>query len=221
MNDMSATIVAKSDQINAADLIGSPRTITIKEVRIKAGEDQPVTIMIEGDKKAFRPCKGVRRLLVRVWGPDASKYIGESMTLFCDPSVTWAGKEEGGIRISHMTGLSEKVVEFMRTSRAATKPYTIMPLTGDAPRNNTKQTAEQWADEQAGAARACASLDSLSDLMAKGARPMDKLQSAKPDLWTAVNAAYAEARSALEPEGKPDADMGEGFGDFADSDDDQ
>lgn len=128
MNDMSSTIVAKSDQINAADLIGNPRTIVIREVRIKAGDDQPVSVLIEGDNKAFRPCKGVRRLMVRVWGADASKYVGQAMTLFCDPGVTWAGKEEGGIRVSHMTGLAGKIVEFMRTSRAATKPYEILPL---------------------------------------------------------------------------------------------
>lgn len=128
MNDMTATIVAKSDQINASDLIGAPRTVTVREVRIKAGDDQPVSILIEGDNKAFRPCKGVRRLLVRVWGPDATKYIGQSMTLFCDPTVTWAGKPEGGIRVSHMTGLDEKIVEFMRTSREKTKPYTVEPL---------------------------------------------------------------------------------------------
>lgn len=128
MNDMSSTIVAKSDQWNAVDLRGSPLTITIKEVRIKAGDDQPVSVLIEGDAKAFRPCKGVRRLMVRVWGADASKYIGQAMTLFCDPSVTWAGKEEGGIRVSHMSGLDEPIVEFMRTSRAATKAYKILPL---------------------------------------------------------------------------------------------
>lgn len=128
MNDMSSTIIAKSDQINAADLVGISRTITVKEVRIKAGDDQPVTIMIEGDKKAFRPCKGVRRLLVRVWGADANKYIGQSLTIYCDPTVTWAGKPEGGIRVSHMTGLDEKIVEYMRTSREKTKPYEILPL---------------------------------------------------------------------------------------------
>jgi len=144
MNDMSSTIIAKSDQINAADLIGAPRTIVIKEVRIKAGDDQPVSVMIEGDKKAFRPCKGVRRLMVRVWGADASKYIGEAMTLFYDPSVTWAGKEEGGIRVSHMTGLKERIVEFMRTSRAATKPYEILPLRSGP--TNPGQSTDKVAD---------------------------------------------------------------------------
>lgn len=214
MNDMTMTIIAKSDQINAADLIGNPRTVTVSEVRIKAGDDQPVTIMIEGDKKAFRPCKGVRRLLVRVWGPDASKYIGQSLTLFCDPSVTWAGKEEGGIRVSHMTGLKSKIVEFMRTSRAATKPYEILPLIAevrDLPKQ--RQTAEQWASEHRAQADNAATLEALAEVMAKGAKPMAKLQADKPELWAEVNAAYAARRHQLEREGKPDADMGEGFTD--------
>lgn len=214
MNDMTMTIIAKSDQINAADLIGNPRTVTVSEVRIKAGDDQPVTIMIEGDKKAFRPCKGVRRLLVRVWGPDASKYIGQSLTLFCDPSVTWAGKEEGGIRVSHMTGLKSKIVEFMRTSRAATKPYEILPLIAevrDLPKQ--RQTAEQWASDHRAKVDEAADLAALDALIAKGAKPMAKLQADKPELWAEVNAAYAARRHQLEREGKPDADMGEGFTD--------
>ena len=164
MNDMSATIVAKSDQINAADLIGNPRTITIREVRIKAGEDQPVSVLIEGDQKAFRPCKGVRRLMVRVWGADASKYIGQSMTLFCDPTVTWAGKEEGGIRVSHMTGMDEQIVEYMRTSRAATKPYKILPLEAPKPAK-PRQTAAEWASDHIAAVAGAVSLDALSDLI--------------------------------------------------------
>ena len=214
MNDMTATIVAKSDQINAADLIGNPRTVTIREVRIKAGDDQPVTIMIEGDKKAFRPCMGVRRLFVRVWGPDASKYIGQSLTLFRDPSVTWAGKEEGGIRVSHMTGINSKIVEFMRISRTATKPYEILPLIAevrDLPKQ--RQTAEQWASDHRAQVDDAASLEALAEVMARGAKPMAKIEAEKPDLWGEVNAAYAARRAAIEREGKPAADMGEGFTD--------
>ena len=50
-------------------------------------------------------------------------------------------------------------------------------------------------------------------LIGKGAKPMAKLEQEKPDLWAEVNAAYAAARAALEPEGKPDDQMGEGFAD--------
>lgn len=214
MNDMTMTIIAKSDQINAADLIGNPRTVTVREVRIKAGDDQPVTIMIEGDKKAFRPCMGVRRLFVRVWGPDASKYIGQSLTLFRDPSVTWAGKEEGGIRVSHMTGINSKIVEFMRISRTATKPYEILPLIAevrDLPKQ--RQTAEQWASDHRAQVDDAATIEALAEVMARGAKPMAKLEAEKPDIWGEVNAAYAARRAAIEREGKPAADMGEGFTD--------
>ena len=214
MNDMTMTIIAKSDQINAADLIGNPRTVTVREVRIKAGDDQPVTIMIEGDKKASRPCMGVRRLFVRVWGPDASKYIGQSLTLFRDPSVTWAGKEEGGIRVSHMTGINSKIVEFMRISRTATKPYEILPLIAevrDLPKQ--RQTAEQWASDHRAQVDDAATIEALAEVMARGAKPMAKLEAEKPDIWGEVNAAYAARRAAIEREGKPAADMGEGFTD--------
>lgn len=172
MNDMTTTIIAKSDQINAADLRGGERIITIKEVHIKAGEDQPVSVLIEGDPKAFRPCKGVRRLMVRVWGADASKYIGQSLTVFCDPSVTWAGKEEGGIRVSHMTGLDEEIIEYMRTSRAATKPYKILPL---RVRQQTKVTPHPAADAMIARINAIAT---SSDLVA-----LVKADGATIDTW--------------------------------------
>lgn len=210
MNDMSQTIVAKSDQINAADLIGVTRTITVKEVRIKAGEDQPVTIMIEGDKKGFRPCKGVRRLMVRVWGADASKYIGHSMTLFCDPKVTWAGKEEGGIRVSHMTGLDEEIVEYMRISRAATKPYKILPLQAE----QKADAAAEWAAKHIAELSQQDDLDALDKHIAAGEKAVARLKANRPELHTKVIAAYDLRRDMLTPaEGKPETEMGEGFTD--------
>ena len=214
MNDMSSTIVAKSDQINAADLIGNPRTITIKEVRIKAGDDQPVSIVIEGDQKMFRPCKGVRRLIVRVWGADTSKHPGQSMTLFCDPKVTWAGKEEGGIRVSHMTGLDEEIVEYMRVSRAATKPYKILPLRADKPKTApVRQTPEEWTTEHIAAVDACTTMAELDRVIAKGKAAVAKLNANEVthDLRDRVMLAYTDMTAALTREGKPDDQKGEGF----------
>lgn len=64
MMDISDTIIARSDQLNAADLIGGPVTVTITKVSKGDGE-QPVSISYDGDKgKPFKPCKSVRRLLV-------------------------------------------------------------------------------------------------------------------------------------------------------------
>lgn len=206
MNDMSQTIVARSDQINAVDLRDNPRTIKIKEVRIKANDDQPVSVLFEGESKAFRPCKGVRRLMVRVWGADASKYIGEAMTLFYDPSVTWAGKEEGGIRVSHMSGLDEKIVEYMRTSRAATKPYQILPLVQQRQAEaKPRRTPEQWATDHIAFVTGSATLERLAAVQNSGKAALDKLGAG--ELHDLVTAAYAKRFAELSERVEGDGGM--------------
>lgn len=220
MNDMSATIIAKSDQINAADLVGSTFTGIIREVNIKASvDDQPVSIFFEGEKKAFRPCKGVRRLLVKAWGPDANAYIGKGLELFCDPTVTWAGKEEGGIRVSRMSHIESAFVFAMRTSRTATKPYQIKPLQlqtqEPAPRQQGKQTPQQWVDEHLDVIDAAASIEELDAIEQRGARAVTKLAADHADLHAEVTHAYQMRREALSVENRPDEDYGEGFADDA------
>jgi len=67
MIDLTKTIEAKSDQLNADDLIGNSRTIKIKGVKVIAG-DQPVVISYEGDEgKPWKPCKGMRRIMAGLW----------------------------------------------------------------------------------------------------------------------------------------------------------
>ena len=129
MQDMTQVIVPKSDQINADDLIGGPRTITIREVQIKGGQEQPVSIYFEGSDKAFRPCKSMCRVLVAVWGPDANQYRGRSLTLYRDPTVKWGGMEVGGIRISHMTDMANGAMTLALTAtKGSRKPYVVKPL---------------------------------------------------------------------------------------------
>jgi hypothetical protein len=89
--DMSRFIEAKSDQLNADDLIGTSKTITITRVTGNDG-DQPVSIFYEGDNgKPFKPCKTIRRVLMGVWGKYANEYVGKSMTLYRDDKVTFGG----------------------------------------------------------------------------------------------------------------------------------
>lgn len=214
MNDMSGTIIAKSDQINAADIIGNPITMTVREVQIKAAgsDDQPVSIYFEGERKAFRPCKGVRRLLVHAWGADANNYIGRSLTLFCDPSVTWAGKEEGGLRVSHMSNIEGEFVFSMRTSRASTKPYKILPL-ANAPKANARQTAEQWAADHINGLGEITAIQALETYIADNAKIVAKLQREKPEVHVRVETAYAARRAELEQEGPDQSQSGEAFND--------
>lgn len=128
--DMSQFIAARSDQMNADDLMDNPRTITITKVTATPDSaEQPVSIHYEGDQgKSFKPCKTVRRIMVGVWGKDASQYVGRSMTLYRDPAVAFGGMQVGGIRVSHMSHIDgEKTVALMVT-RGRKAPFKVLPL---------------------------------------------------------------------------------------------
>lgn len=129
MNDMRKVIIPKSDQINADNLLGGPMTITITEVTIRPGTEQPVSIHFEGDGgKPFKPCKSMCKVMVTCWGPDANEYIGRSMTLYNDPKVKWGGMAVGGIRISHMTGLDGARTMALTETKGSKKLFTVLPL---------------------------------------------------------------------------------------------
>ncbi len=128
MIDIAKTCTPNSLQLNADDLISGAKTIEITGVKLQSG-DQPVAISYVGDdNKAFLPCKSMRRLLVKVWGRDGDEYVGKSLTLFCDPKVTWAGSEVGGIRISHMSGLKDEFKVMLTVSKGKRSLYTVKPL---------------------------------------------------------------------------------------------
>ena len=129
MNSMLQTIEPKSDQMNADDLMGGlTKTIKITKVSILAG-DQPVALSYEGDEgKPYKPGKSMRRVLVTVWGPDANAYIGRSLTLYRDDKVTFGGLAVGGIRISHMSHITEAQTMALTATRASRKPFTVKPL---------------------------------------------------------------------------------------------
>ena len=141
--DISRTIAPKSEQLNADDLIAGPRTITVTAVKLVA-EDQPVAIHFAGDEgKPYKPCKSMRRVLVRAWGADGAQYVGKSMTLFLDEQVRFGGAAVGGIRISHLSHIEKSITMALTATRATKKAYTVQVLATPAwhrkpPRINTR-----------------------------------------------------------------------------------
>ncbi len=129
MTSMLDTIIPKSDQLNADDLIGGQtKTIKITNVTLVAG-DQPVALSYEGDNgKPFKPGKSMRRVLVTIWGGDGKEYIGRSMTLYRDEKVKFGGVDVGGIRISHMSHIKEPITMALTAAKAVRKPFTVLPL---------------------------------------------------------------------------------------------
>ncbi|MDH2313382.1 hypothetical protein [Methylobacterium brachiatum] len=157
MIDISQTVAPKSDQLNADDLIGGPRTITVTRVAAMKEPDQPIAIYFAGDGgKPYKPGKSMRRVLLRIWGSDAAAYAGRRMTLYRDDAVQFGGAAVGGIRISHMSGITSAVTMALTVTRASRKPFTVKPLAEEPAADKLatpKRTLPDVAREKARAGR--------------------------------------------------------------------
>lgn len=225
MNDMSAVIVPKSDQVNAEDYLAGPKTYTIEGVAISPGTEQPVSIKLAGEKRVFRPCKSMSRVLVGAWGPDANVYIGRSLTLYCDPKVKWGGLEVGGIRISHMSHIERDMVMSLTATKGKRAPHQVKVLAVQSGQQSGPDAAQKWADDHIGFVAGAADLERLASVQAQGKKAMDKLAGANPELHAKVKAAYDKRFAELsggqdgDPfgEGRSDEQHGDQFpGDEAD-----
>jgi hypothetical protein len=144
MSDMCQIIVPKSDQINADDPAlngGRTMTITVTGVRVSGGQEQPVSIEFAGSSKVFRPCKSMCRVLVKAWGDDSKKYVGKSMTLYCDPDVKFGPLKVGGIRISHMSHIDGDMVMALQEKKGLKKAFKVRQLT-NAPAASADKAAD-------------------------------------------------------------------------------
>ena len=160
--NLSQAIIAKSDQLNADDLISGPRTFTIKEVR-RGDADQPVAIVLAEfpDKRPFKPSKTVLRLFAYAWGEETDEWPkNPRVTLYRDASVKWAGQEIGGIRVSHMShidwlhkGATELKVA-LSESKGKKSLWRVEGLPADAPTTPPKSEAAVLLDEIGAAADA-------------------------------------------------------------------
>jgi hypothetical protein len=200
MNDMSAVITPKSDQLNSDDLIAGPRTITIREVAIRGGQEQPVSIYFEGDNgKPWKPCKSMSRVLVAAWGPDASQYVGRGLTLYRDPKVKWAGMEVGGIRISHMSHIDGDKTLALTVTKGKREMTVVKPLASTQPKPDGRLKAEEWAEGHIKTLGNATTLEAVETIMAGAEKPLGKMKTSHPDLWAKIDDAYRLAKVDLEP----------------------
>ncbi len=130
--DLTKSIEPKSDQMNAEDLLSGPRTFTITDIRAGSSE-QPVSVFLAEHPQPFKPSKTVIRLMVLAWGVESSAHIGQRMTLYRDETVLWAGKEAGGIRVSHMSGIRKQLSIALPIRKGTKQRYVVDPLPDVAP----------------------------------------------------------------------------------------
>lgn len=128
MTDVSFALEAKSDQLNAVDIMGCEPVIRIRDVVVRKG-DQPVSVYFEGDNnRPWKPSKGMLRILAGAWGRDSKQWIGKHAKLYFEPTVRYAGQEVGGIRIRALSDIDPRGLTFALTiSRQKREPY-VVPL---------------------------------------------------------------------------------------------
>jgi len=114
--DITPHIKARSDQLNADDIIGGPITVTITGAT-KGSREQPVILAIDGGHQPWKPCKTALRVLAAAWGTDALVWVGRQVKLHRDPSVRWSGVEVGGIRPSALSHIDKPLTLSLAVSR--------------------------------------------------------------------------------------------------------
>jgi hypothetical protein len=151
MSDLSKAAEAKSDQLNAIDLIGGPITVTITEVKVNLNSDQTVSVSFGGDnKRPWKPSKTMIRILITKWGDDETKFAGRHLTLFRNPTTTWGGNAVGGVEVSHMSDMDNDDRFLLSTGRGKTSQFKIEHLKIKTPEEKAAEKlnfASAWVSQ--------------------------------------------------------------------------
>ena len=129
------TIIPKSDQINYDDVMTAPLTVKITGLA-QGNAEQPVIVRIANAEtgavlRDFKPCKSMRRVMIAAWGDKGKDWIGQRMTLYGDAEVKFGGVAVGGIRISHVSGIAERLTLKLTTTRSKRADYIVGPIAED------------------------------------------------------------------------------------------
>lgn len=131
--EFMGTTMAKSDQINAADLLGGPLVCQITDIQMTGAADQPISIFVDSHPQPWKPSKTSRRVLAACWSDvEPAEWVGRYVVLYNDPTVMWAGKAEGGIRTSHMSHIDGKKTIMTNATRGKKSAQTVEPYYPDS-----------------------------------------------------------------------------------------
>jgi len=146
MTDIGDTLVPKSNQLDAVDLLDGPRVFTITECVTRPSEEQPTTIKLAEFPRPWKPGKNQRRVLAFCWGGKGSLYAGRKVELYCDTNVLYGGEKVGGIRIRALSHIDGPMDAPIIKTRGQGGTWHVEPLTADAiPVDVTEPTPDQVA----------------------------------------------------------------------------
>lgn len=143
---MKVAAPPRSDQWNAEDFTGGPRTFTIADVKPGKAEQKYDIELVEGEGRVWRPPLTVLRLLIAAWSDEAETWRGRRVTLYLDPEIKFGPDKVGGIRVSHLSGIDEPLTVALSVKRGRRTPHTVLPLVEDRPKDTS---GRDWLAELA------------------------------------------------------------------------
>jgi len=182
--DITDTLAPNSDQLDAVDLLGGPRTFTVESVS-RGSAEQPVQVHLAEFPRVWRPSKGMRRVLAACWGTDSSQWPGRRVRLYCDPEVIFGKEKIGGTRIAALSHIDGPKKVPLLVSRGKSAIFTVEPLTEPPPRAATAPPSEPTAEEIA----------AETDLYRLGGM----WRSSGPEVRELIHARATELKAAHEP----------------------
>ncbi|GAB3192026.1 hypothetical protein [Nesterenkonia suensis] len=132
-----------SDHISADLFADGPDTFTITgvtETTLEGEKKRHAVQLAETQGKTWVPALTVLKALAVVWSRETSNWVGQKVTLYRDESVRFGKEAVGGIRVSHITGISEPQTVEVRGAMNRRVSYTFQPLTV-----SPRVTEEQWS----------------------------------------------------------------------------
>lgn len=123
----------KSDRLNFEDFIMGSQDFTIAKLGRKVDQGNVRLLMIFEGREAtpYWVPKGMVKCLSNPegWGEsEFSEWIGRKVRLFGEPTVVYAGKELGGVRISHISHIPQAYSTKITERRGVRIDYVISPL---------------------------------------------------------------------------------------------
>jgi hypothetical protein len=141
--DMTDTIIPRSDQINAEDILTGPVTITITGVT-RGNTEQPVNMVTAefGPGRPYKPSKTMRRVIVNAWGKETSAYVGRRIRIYRDPEVKFGPDKVGGIKISHLSHIDKRLEIALTVTRGRRAQFAVDPLPDEPPPRTVEHAAK-------------------------------------------------------------------------------
>lgn len=144
IDNLRDTITPKSDQLNADDLTGTTKIITVTAVKRGATKDQPISVEYIGmEGRPYKPCKSMRRILIAAWGEDGREWAGRGMRLYSDPEVKFGGVKVGGIRINALSHIEKEMKILLTLTKGNRCESRVSPLPA-YPQDAFEQNKSAW-----------------------------------------------------------------------------